>query len=142
MWDRGLPGITLVSAWIDSLSPMDRPPTPAVWLSLDETDSNIEVFLLYFVATIRTVFPAACAETLTLLQAPCNPNQTSLLMALSDELEPLPARLALMLDGYHAIHGEAVYDFLSELSRYWPQRLVIEEEFAPYGQLAWSVGLP
>ena len=122
--------MTLVSAWIDSLSATDRPPTPAVWLSLNESDSNLEAFLLYFVATIGTVFPAACAETLTLLQAPCAPNQTPLLVALSNELEPLPTRLVLVLDDYHAIHGEAVYDFLSELIRYWPQHLVIEEEFA------------
>ena len=29
----------------------------------------------------------------------------------------------LVLDDYHAIHGEAVHDFLSELLRHWPQRL-------------------
>ncbi len=28
-----------------------------------------------------------------------------------------------MLDDYHAIRGEAVHDFLSELLRHWPQRL-------------------
>ena len=81
------------------------------------------VFLRYFVAAIRTVFPEACAETLALLQAPHAPDQAPLLVALSNELEQLPARLVLVLDDYHAIRGEAVHDFLSELMRHWPQRL-------------------
>ena len=136
MLDRGLPGpltlvssaagfgkTTLVSAWIDSLSARDGPATPTAWLSLDETDSDLELFLRYFVAAIRMVFPAACGETLTLLEAPHAPDQVLLLVTLSNELEQLPARLVLVLDDYHAIRGEAVPDFLSELIRHWPQRL-------------------
>ncbi len=136
MLNRGLPGpltlvsaaagfgkTTLVSAWIDSLNTGTRPPIPAAWLSLDENDSDLEVFLLYFVAAIRTVFPAACAEALALLQAPHAPDQMPRLIALSNEIEQLPARIILVLDDYQVIHGEAVHDFLSELLRHWPQRL-------------------
>ena len=134
--DRGLPGpltlvsaaagfgkTTLVSAWIDSLGAGDRPPVPAAWLSLDESDSDLEPFLRYFVAAIRTVFPAACASTLALLQAPLAPDQGLLLVALSNELERLPGRLVLVLDDYHAIHGAAVHEFVGALFRHWPQRL-------------------
>ena len=95
----------------------------AAWLSLDETDSDLELFLRYFVAAIRTVFPAACAETLALLQAPLAPDQGVLLVALSNELEQLPGRLVLVLDDYHAIHGAAVHEFVGALFRHWPQRL-------------------
>ncbi len=141
MLDRGLAGpltlvsgsagfgkTTLVSAWIDSLSASDRRasdrlPTPAAWLSLDEDDSDLELFLRYFVAAIRTVCPAACADTLALLQALRAPEQAPLLITLSNELEQLPVRLVLVLDDYQAIRGEAVHDFLGELIRHWPQRL-------------------
>ena len=136
MLDRGLPGpltlvsaaagfgkTTLVSVWIDRLTTPDGLPLPAAWLSLDESDSDLELFLRYFVAAIRTVFPAACAETLALLQAPFAPNETPLLVTLSNELELLPARLVLVLDDYHSLRGQAVHDFLSELIRHWPQRL-------------------
>ena len=81
------------------------------------------VFLRYFVAAIRTVFPEACAETLALLGAPYPTAQAPLVVALSNELERLPARCVLVLDDYHTIRGEAVHDFLSELLRHWPQRL-------------------
>ena len=45
------------------------------------------------------------------------------MVALSNEIERLPARFVLVLDDYHAIRGEAVHDFLSELLRHWPQPL-------------------
>ena len=71
---------TLVSSWIESLTAGVggmTPPLPAAWLSLDENDSDLVVFLRYFVAAIRTVFPEACAETLVLLRAPHPPSQAS-----------------------------------------------------------------
>jgi len=49
---------TLVSSWIESLASSERMPTPAAWLSLDESDSDLVVFLRYFVAAIRTVYPS------------------------------------------------------------------------------------
>ena len=117
---------TLVSSWIESLTAGMggvTPPLQSAWLSLDEADSDLVVFLRYFVAAIRTVFPEACAETLALLQAPYLTAQTPLGVALSNEIERLPARFALVLDDYYVIRGEAVHDFLSELLRHWPQRL-------------------
>jgi LuxR family maltose regulon positive regulatory protein len=136
MLDRGLSGpltlvsaaagfgkTTLVSSWLYSFGTRDRPPLPAAWLSLDEHDSNLEVFLLYFVCAIRSVFPAACANTLALLQAPVSPDQALLLVTLSNEIEQLPARAVLVLDDYHAVHGEVVHTFVSELIRHWPKRL-------------------
>ena len=53
---------TLVSAWIEELTARERPPIPTAWLSLDESDSDLVVFLRYFVAAIRTVFPESCAD--------------------------------------------------------------------------------
>ncbi len=86
---------TLVSSWIEGLTAGRggvTPPLPAAWLSLDENDSDLVVFLRYFVAAIRTVFPESCAETLALLQAPHPTSQTPLVVALSNEIERLPAR--------------------------------------------------
>jgi LuxR family transcriptional regulator, maltose regulon positive regulatory protein len=114
---------TLVSSWIESLAASGRPPMPAAWLSLDENDSDLVVFLRYFVATIRTVFPEACAETLALLGAPYPTGQAPLVVALGNDIERLPARLVLALDDYYTVRGEAVHDFLSELLRHLPQRL-------------------
>ena len=117
---------TLVSSWIEGLVAGRggvTPPLPAAWLSLDESDSDLVVFLRYFVAAIRTVFPESCAETLALLRAPNPAAQAPLVVALGNELERLPARMVLVLDDYYVMHDEAVHDFLSQLMRHWPQRL-------------------
>jgi LuxR family maltose regulon positive regulatory protein len=117
---------TLVSSWIEGLIAGRggvTPPLPATWLSLDQNDSDLVLFLRYFVAAIRTVSPESCAGTFALLEAPQSTSQIPLVVALSNDIERLPARLVLVLDDYHAIRGEAVHDFLSELIRHWPQRL-------------------
>ena len=115
---------TLVSSWLESLVAGGvTPPLPSAWLSLDANDSDLVVFLHYFVAAIRTVFPEACAETRALLGAPYPTGRDPLVVALGNDLEHLPARAVLVLDDYYTIRGEAVHDFLSELLHHWPQRL-------------------
>ena len=42
---------------------------------------------------------------------------------LSNELESLPGEFILVLDDYHAIHGEEVHNLLGELVRHWPRPL-------------------
>ena len=114
---------TLVSSWIESLTTSQHPPVPAAWLSLDEGDSDLVLFLRYFVAAIRTAFPESCADTLALLQTSQPVSQAPLLIALSNDMERLPARGVLVLDDYYTLAGNAVHDFLSELLRHWPQHL-------------------
>jgi len=114
---------TLVSAWLTSLAARQRQPIPAAWLSLDESDSNLLVFLRYLVAAIQTVFPDSCAYTQTLLQSHYPPEQTVLLVTLGNELQRLPGRAVLVLDDYYTIRGQEVHDFLSELLHHWPQLL-------------------
>jgi LuxR family maltose regulon positive regulatory protein len=55
---------TLAVAWLQDC------PHPVVWLSLDEDDSDLIIFLTYVVAAIQTVFPDACPRTQSLGQAP------------------------------------------------------------------------
>jgi len=117
---------TLVSSWIESLVAGRggvTPPLPAAWLSLDESDSDLVAFLRYFVAAIRTVFPESCTESLALLYASQPVSQMPLVIALSSDIERLPARCVLVLDDYHTINNEGVHDFLSALLRHWPPRL-------------------
>ena len=48
---------TLLSAWLETL---DR---PHAWLSLDESDNDLGIFLAYFLAAVQTISPDALAET-------------------------------------------------------------------------------
>ena len=42
---------TLLSAWLETCAPLHA------WVSLDENDNNLTVFLSYFVAAIQSMFP-------------------------------------------------------------------------------------
>ena len=51
---------TLVSSWLESLE------CPTAWLSLDEHDNDLGLFLTYFLACVQTSFPDAFEETVAL----------------------------------------------------------------------------
>ena len=88
---------TLVSSWIESLD------DPAAWLSLDENDNDLELFLTYFLACVQTSFPNAVDETLALIGGAELPPLRVLSNSLVNELDHLPQRLVLVLDDYHVI---------------------------------------
>jgi LuxR family transcriptional regulator, maltose regulon positive regulatory protein len=115
---------TLVSSWIEGPT-MGRggvtPPLPSAWISLDERDSDLGLFLRYFIAGLRMIFPDACAVTTSLLQATRQPPFDLLCATLINELAALPQDFILVLDDYHLITGAAVPDLLGELARHWPQ---------------------
>jgi LuxR family transcriptional regulator, maltose regulon positive regulatory protein len=114
---------TLVSAY---LARGGRTPLPAAWLSIDEQDGELAVFVRYFCAAVRTLFPGACPHTLSLLNAPSAPHAlplAALVAALSNELVDLPREFVLVLDDYHAISGTAVAELLGGLARHWPHTL-------------------
>ncbi len=85
---------------------------PLAWLSLDEADSDLGLFLEYFVAAVRTGraggAPAAraqaCAETLAMAAGP-DPRPADVAGCLVNELEELEDDLVLVLDDYHRIRG-------------------------------------
>ena len=114
---------TLLSDWLAGSG------YPYVWLSLDESDNDLVVFLNYFVAAIRTVYPQACTNTLGLLAAPELPPPTRLANALANDLEALPCQpgpadgrcCILVLDDYHLLRNEAIAALLGEIWRHPPR---------------------
>jgi LuxR family maltose regulon positive regulatory protein len=58
---------TLLGQWLD------QAPHQAAWLSLDGGDNDLVVFLSYFVAAIRTLYPEGCSTTHSLLTASPTP---------------------------------------------------------------------
>jgi LuxR family transcriptional regulator, maltose regulon positive regulatory protein len=110
---------TLVCTWLEHTAAS----LPVAWLSLDEEESDLNLFLRYFIAALRTVFADACDETLMLLQAGQQPPQTVLHAMLCNDLEKLPREAILVLDDYHFIHGKEVHSLLGDLARHWPKPL-------------------
>ncbi len=117
---------TLISNWLKHQASDQAGPAadlPAAWLSLDENDSDLNLFLSYFIAALRTIFDDACEQTLALLQAPQQPPLDVLYTTFSNELEGLPKEFILVLDDYQSLHGVEVHNLLGELVRHWPKPL-------------------
>ncbi len=116
---------TLLGDWLSACA------CPNAWLSLDKRDSDLAVFLAYFIAAIRTVFPDACEQTSLLLRAPQLPPLDVLSTTLANELDRLGdetslaggGRLVLVLDDYHEIGGQATHGLLTNLLRHPPRSL-------------------
>jgi len=75
---------TLLGQWLD------QAPYQAAWLSLDEGDNHLVVFLRYLIAAIQTLFPEACSTTHSLLTAPQTPPLDDLTTTLINEIANLP----------------------------------------------------
>ena len=117
---------TLVSTWLEhraASQPAAAASLPNAWLSLDENDSDLNFFLRYFIAALRTIFNNACEDSLSLLQAQQLPPQAVLFATFSNELAKLAGECVLVLDDYHTIRGVDVHNLLIELARHWPKPL-------------------
>ena len=116
---------TLICDWLTTCS------CPSVWVSLDEGDSSLAVFLGYFVTAIRSVIPDALAKTFGILQTAQLPSTPVLACQLINEIESLcdhlllanGGRLVVVLDDYHLLQGQAVNELLSDVLRYPPRCL-------------------
>ena len=114
---------TLVSNWLRLMHADQTEASanlPAAWLSLDENDSDLTIFLRYFIAALRTIFKDACEETLGLNPAAAASPNKVIYATLSNELETLSGECVLVLDRFHTIQGEEVHNLLTELVRHWP----------------------
>jgi LuxR family maltose regulon positive regulatory protein len=100
---------TLISHWLETTG------YPGAWLSLDESDSDIRVFLTCFIMALRTVSSEACDETLGIVNAEGLPPLPVVAMQLSNDLEELDERVIMVLDDYHRIHDSDVHVILEYL---------------------------
>ena len=125
-WDRplilvaapaGFGKSTLLSAWLEACD------CPNAWLSLDEHDNDLGVFLAYFLGAVRTIFPNALTATQALLSGVNLPPLTVIARSLLNELDALERDFVLVLDDYHLISEQSVHDLLSALLQHPPHRM-------------------
>lgn len=136
---------TLLAQWLQQLD------SPSAWLSLDQHDNDLMLFVTYLCAAIQTAFPDACCETLELIQAPETPPVRIIAATLVNELEtlfaaeivddgsyPLCPRLVLVVDDYHQITLPAIHTVVTELIAYQPSglHLVVASRVDPSFPLA------
>jgi LuxR family maltose regulon positive regulatory protein len=108
----------LVRQWAKQLE------QPCGWVSLDENDSDITVFLGYFLVAIDSLFPGACRSTQALVEAPELPPIQTVHGHLSNELDGIETNYAIVLDDYHRIDSSSpVHELLGRLLEHPPQSL-------------------
>ena len=139
---------TIAGVWVEELvAQPSAATTPLVaWLSLDEQDSDLNQFLRYFIAALRTAVPLACTETLKLLEQRSEVRPAILLATLSNDILQLPHHTVVVLDDYHHIRGTAVHNLLDKLLLHWPEplHLVVISRYTPplrIAHLRASVGI-
>lgn len=108
---------TLVSAWQESCG------LPFGWISLDEADNDLGVFLAYFLGAIQTLFPDALAETQAFLTGISLPSVTVIANSLINELDGIEHDFILVLDDYHLINEQTIHELLSHLLQHPPQSM-------------------
>jgi len=108
---------TLVSSWLESLD------YPSAWLSLDEYDNDLKLFLTYLLTCIQTPFPDAVNGTVALMEGADLPPLRVLSNSLTNEMNHLPQRLVLVIDDYHVINDSRIDELLSELLKHPPRPL-------------------
>jgi LuxR family maltose regulon positive regulatory protein len=132
---------TLVSEWIPTLTPSPLPlgeglGVRVAWLSLDENDSDLAQFIVYFVAAMQTSAPQFGEGILAALQA--QPPTAALLTSLLNELTAIRDRFVLVLDDYHTLDCKPIDEALSFLLDHLPpaMQLVITTREDPQLPLA------
>ncbi len=91
---------------------------PSVWLSLDESDNDLRVFLDYLLAAIDSVFPGSVRRTQLILAGTSLPPVSVIADSLINELAELGRAFILALDDAHEIHELDIYILLSALLRH------------------------
>lgn len=122
---------SLVSQWIanrgvatTALLPISNIQHPKFcWLSLDTYDNDLTLFLHYVVATIQAEFPAACANTQHLLQAPQLVPVHHLTTTLLQDLAALEEPCVLVLEDYHLIVESVIHQALTQLLDRLPRHI-------------------
>ena len=108
---------TLVSDWITGCR------RTVAWLSLDEGDSDLTRFLMYFIAALQTVEVNIGKGVLRILESPQRPSIEMILTALLNEIASVPDDFILVLDDYHVINSQLVDDALAFLLEHLPPQL-------------------
>jgi len=106
-----------VSQWLETCG------YPAAWVSLDKTDSDLRLFLKYFVTAIQTISPDAVRKTMAMLDSFQLPPLSIVIVSLINELDRIEQPFILCLDDCHLIRNESVFELLAELLKNPPQSM-------------------
>jgi LuxR family transcriptional regulator, maltose regulon positive regulatory protein len=100
---------TAVVAWLEGCGHQ------SAWLSIDESDNDLSVFLSYFLGALRRTLPTFGAELDRMVRGTSSPSAKSFVNSLNAELDNLEEDIILALDDFHEIHNDSVLDLFRQL---------------------------
>jgi LuxR family maltose regulon positive regulatory protein len=98
---------------------------PSAWVSLDEQDNDLALFLAYFLTAVRSMFPDVAQDTLALINGSEQPPVQVLTNSLINDLNQITIDFVLVLDDYHSIQDVDIHDLISGLLHYPPPTMQI-----------------
>jgi LuxR family transcriptional regulator, maltose regulon positive regulatory protein len=113
---------TLVTEWIAALADAEHE-TNVAWISLDETDNELVVFLSYLVSAIQKCIPSSGEKSQRMLEGGAAPQADAVLLPLLNDLANLSTPLLLVLDDYHAIQQPAIHAAMTFLIEHQPPHM-------------------
>ncbi|KPL77277.1 hypothetical protein ADN00_09070 [Ornatilinea apprima] len=108
---------TLLVEWLGQVK------LPAVWLSLDENDNEINRFLAYLVTTIQIAWPDFGETIIAAIRLAQPPPTESILAWLVNELVERREELIIVLDDYHVIKLETIHTAINFLIEHLPSQI-------------------
>jgi len=96
---------------------------PTAWLSIDETDNDLHLFLSYFLAAVQTLFPEVGQEIQTILKSQELPPLPVLTGRLINELDKIDQAFILTIDDYHVVQDKAIHELLEEILKHPPHAM-------------------
>ena len=83
---------TLISCWLNDCD------LPSAWLSIEESENDLRLFITYFLAAVQTVFPQVGKKTESFLKAEELPPIQVLAGCLVNELDEIDQAFILVID--------------------------------------------
>jgi len=120
---------TLVAKLLKNIqgeSPTGNQSYQIAWLSLDENDNDDTRFLIYFVTALNQLDGMKTTvgnEALGLLQSPQPPPAETILTSLINEIAAIPDKIIFILDDFHLIETQSIYDALGFVLENLPPQL-------------------
>jgi LuxR family maltose regulon positive regulatory protein len=108
---------TLLAQWVQTI---DR---PTAWLSLDEHDNELHVFIQLLTAALQSAFPDAFHGIASLLEAQRFPSVNDVVTLFINDLADVPDDLILVLDDYHLMRNREIHTLLELLIEHLPHQL-------------------
>ncbi len=96
---------------------------PVAWISLDEKDNELDIFVSYLICAVQTIFPDSFPETEELLSGQHLPSLDMLSTRFITEALSIPEPFIIMLDDYHVVTSRAISHLVNTLIQYLPANM-------------------